>query len=170
VLAFLLNHCSLLNSTQRASSIETLSPAHMPHLFQPSNLDTLFPLIQHTSTHDTSAAVSASSSLDRSIILTYSSLQDEVLTPESYLLSSQHSTRSVPTSSHAAEFNLFDMSIPPLLAHNDVIELTDDEDDAIKISSDPDNEDEEMVVDDMLVSNCIQHNAIPVPQNPLSDY
>lgn len=62
------------------------------------------------------------------------------------------------------------MSIPPLLAQNDVIELTDDEDDGIKIASDPDNEDEEMVVDDMLVSNCIQHNVIPVPQNPLSDY
>ncbi|KAG1867614.1 hypothetical protein C8R48DRAFT_772102 [Suillus tomentosus] len=44
-------------SIKRASSIETLSPAHMPHLFQPSNHDMLFPLIQHTSTHDTSAAL-----------------------------------------------------------------------------------------------------------------
>ncbi|KAG1781129.1 hypothetical protein EV702DRAFT_1074099 [Suillus placidus] len=120
-------------SIKRASSIETLSAAHMPQFFQPSNLDTLFPF-QHT--HDTSVA-------------------DEVLTQsESYLSSSQHSTRSVPTSFYAAESNLFDMSIPPLLAHNDVIELTDDEDasahDDIEIPSDPGNEDEEMAVDDML--------------------
>ncbi|KAG2136375.1 uncharacterized protein EDB93DRAFT_788456 [Suillus bovinus] len=102
----------------------------MPKLFQPSNLDTPFPLI-----HDTSAA-------------------DEVLTPESYFSSSQHSTLNVPASFYASEFNLFDTSIPPLLAHNDVIELTDDEDasghNSIKITSDIDNENEEMVVDNML--------------------
>ncbi|KAG1741704.1 hypothetical protein EDB19DRAFT_1704721 [Suillus lakei] len=142
---------STRTSIKHTSSIETFSAAHMPQLFQPSNLDTLFPF-QHT--HDTSAAVSASSS-DRSIIFTYSTRQDEVLTqPEPYLSSSQHSTRSVPTSLYAAESNLFDMSIPPLSAHNDVIELTDDEDtfghNSIKGAGDNDNEDEEMAVDDML--------------------
>jgi hypothetical protein len=48
-----------------------------------------------------------------------------------------------------------------------VIELTDDEDaskhDGIKIASDHDNEDEEMAVDYMLVSNYTHHCAIPVP-------
>jgi hypothetical protein len=90
--------------------------------------------------------------------------------PESYLSSSQH---SVPTSFYTAESNLFDIPTPPLLTHNDVIELTDDEDaskhDGIKDASDHDNEDEEMAVDYMLVSNCTRHCAIPVLQSPLSD-
>jgi hypothetical protein len=59
------------------------------------------------------------------------------------------------------------MSIPPLLVRNDVIELTDDEDDfgrdSINSASDPNNADEEMAVDDMLVSNCKHHYAILVP-------
>lgn len=136
-----------------------LPAAHMPKLFQPSDLDTLFPF-EHT--HDTSAAVSAL--FIWQIHHTYV-LQDEVLTQqEPYLSSSQH---SAPTSFYTAESNLFDMPTPPLLAHNDVIELTDDEDaskhDGIKITSDHDNEDEEMAVDFMLVSNCLQHYAIPVP-------
>jgi hypothetical protein len=73
--------------------------------------------------------------------------------PESYFSSAQHGTQSVPTSFCAAdsESNLFDMSIPPLLAYKDVIELTDDEDasahEVIKNASDPDNENEEMAVD-----------------------
>ncbi|KAG2367617.1 hypothetical protein BDR07DRAFT_254361 [Suillus spraguei] len=147
-------------SIKRASSIGTLSVTHMPKLFQPSNLDTLHPF-QHT--HDTSAAVSVSSS-NRSIILTYSFMQDENLTSlESYLSSSQHGAQSVPTSFYAAESNLFDMSIPPLLAHNDVIEPTDDEDtsehDGIKSASDPDNEDEEMVVDGMLTEPFSVHHS-----------
>ncbi|KAG1814675.1 uncharacterized protein BJ212DRAFT_1361308 [Suillus subaureus] len=132
---------------KHSSSIERLSAAHMPELFQPSNLDALFPF-QHT--HDTSAA-------------------DEVLTqPESYLSSSQHSIRSVPTSFYAAEPNLFDMSIPPLLTHHDVIELSDDEDDSghdsIKSVSDPDNEDEEMAVDDMLTEPFSVRDSSPSPE------
>ncbi|KAG1848930.1 hypothetical protein DFJ58DRAFT_795505, partial [Suillus subalutaceus] len=129
------NYGSTRTSIKHSSSIEfeRLSVSHMPKLFPPSNLDTLFPF-QHT--RDASAA-------------------DELLTqPESYHSSSQHSTRSVPSSFYAAESGLFDMSIPPLLTHNDVIELTDDEDDpghdGIKSVSDPNNEDEEMAVDDML--------------------
>jgi hypothetical protein len=108
-----------------------------------------------------------SSSFDRSLVLTYFfPLQDEVLTwPESYLSPSQHSTRSVSTSSfYAVESNLSDMSISPLLAHNDEVELTDEEDDSgrdsIKSASDPNDEDEEMAVDHMLVSNCRQHYTI----------
>jgi hypothetical protein len=56
------------------------------------------------------------------------------------------------------------MSISPLLAHNDEVELTDEEDDSgrdsIKSASDPNDEDEEMAVDHMLVSNCRQHYTI----------
>lgn len=52
------------------------------------------------------------------------------------------------------------MSIP---LHNGVIELTDDEDasehDGIKSASDPDNEDEEMVIDDMLTEPSSVHDS-----------
>ncbi|KAG2117539.1 hypothetical protein BD769DRAFT_1778038 [Suillus cothurnatus] len=49
------------------------------------------------------------------------------------------------------------MSISPLLAHNDEVELTDEEDDSgrdsIKSASDPNDEDEEMAVDHMLMNS-----------------
>ncbi|KAG1730945.1 uncharacterized protein EDB91DRAFT_1155614 [Suillus paluster] len=133
-------------SIERVSMIDTHSPAHMPELFQSSSLDTMFPF-QHSRDPSVTDNVSIQS--------------------ESYSSPLQHSSRSAPTSRYAAESNLalLDMSIRPrsnpTFAHDDVIELTNDDDDddatlrynAIKNaidSIDNDNEDEEMVVDDML--------------------
>lgn len=112
---------------------------------------------------------------------TYSSiLQDNILTDHSHV-AAQHNSHRVPTFPPSAGFSSLRNRDTPILPHpkplpspDTVIELDDDGEEAaskhdvIEISSDSDiaghdNEDEEMVVDDMLVSiRIIRHGDILV--------
>jgi len=117
------------------------------------------------------------------IHLFFAFIQDNILTDHSHV-AAPHNSHRVPTFRPSAGLTSLRNCDTPILPHpkpfpapDTVIELDDDGEEAtskhdvIEISSDSDiadnnNEDEEMVVDDMLVSiRIIRHADIPVSLN-----